>query len=206
MVRDEETLSDHKMLTFRAFATSAPPRLSRCLKDVNWGIFRADVEQAISIRPSDMNIHQKADFLIHSVTEALDIQAPLRASKTSTKPRWWSEEIQAMRAKLDKMHKQKRRRPGHRERLATLQREYKNKIKTARTESFKKFCSSHGSVPELAGMVRALTTKPGFSALISDAGGSAPVTHSQSHDNLLSHHFPSHLAIEPQGEAGGDKW
>ena len=37
MVNDEETLSDHKMLTFNTQATSAPPRLSRNLKDVNWG-------------------------------------------------------------------------------------------------------------------------------------------------------------------------
>merc|ERR1711978_662522 len=171
MVSDKETLSDHKMLTFRAFASSAPPRLSRNLREVNWNIFRADVEQTILGRANGMDVHQKADFLVRSVTEALDIQAPLRASKINTKPRWWSEEIQQMRTKLDKMHKRKRRRPGDRERLATLQGEYKYKIKAARSESFKKFCSSSGSVPELAGMVRALRTKPGFSALISDAGG-----------------------------------
>ena len=93
MVNDEETLSDHKMLTFNTQATSAPPRLSRNLKDVNWGVFRADVDGLVSCRARDMDLHQKADFLIRTVTESLDIQAPLRASRTKIKPRWWSEEI-----------------------------------------------------------------------------------------------------------------
>ena len=52
----------------------------------------------------------------------------------------------------------------------------------------------------MAGMVKALTSAPSFSALIKDPAGDAPVTHEESHGNLLNHHFPAHTDAPPPPE------
>ena len=197
-VSDEETLSDHKMVTFLASASLEPPRLARNLKNVDWALFRADVDARIMTQTWDMDIHQRAAAFIQVITAVLDEQAPPTAPKPKTKPRWWTEELENMRKTLDRMARRKSRRPEQREERANLQRDYKLAIKSARKESFRKFCSSPRSVSELAGMVKALTNKPSYSALIVDSRGRVPETHAGSHNNLLNHHFPSHQTQRSQ--------
>ena len=146
----------------------------------------------------DMDLHQRAAAFIQVITAVLDEQAPPTAPKPKTKPRWWTEELENMRKTLDRMARRKGRRPEQREERANLQRDYKLAIKSARKESFRKFCSSPRSVSELAGMVKALTNKPSYSALIVDSRGRVPETHACSHNNLLNHHFPSHQTQRSQ--------
>ena len=82
-----------------------------------------------------------------------------------------------------------------------LKDNYKHKIKEAKRESFRKFCSSPSSVSEMAGLVKAMASTPTFSALIANPTGDAPVTHEESHGNLLNHHFPLHTQAPPPHEA-----
>ena len=100
-VSDEETLSDHKMITFLASASLEPPRLARNLKNVDWALFRADVDARIMTQTWDMDIHQRAAAFIQVITAVLDEQAPPTAPKPKTKPRWWTEELENMRKTLD---------------------------------------------------------------------------------------------------------
>ena len=97
-----------------------------------------------------------------------------------------------MKKELRRLARVRKRRPADAARYQELRREYQRAMQKACKDSFRKFCSSASSVKELSGMVKALSTPPSFSALIADPQGNAPITHSQSHLNLLNHHFPAH--------------
>ena len=46
-VTDDETFSDHKMITFTATATPLPPRLTRNLRKMDWQLFRTEIELSL---------------------------------------------------------------------------------------------------------------------------------------------------------------
>ena len=196
-VSDDETFSDHKMITFTATATPLPPRLTRNLRKMDWQLFRTEIEGEIIMRGGYADLHERADFLTRTIVNALDRQAPLTAPKKRFEPDWWTEELADFRGRIDKLSRRKRRRPEESAALAVLKDNYKHKIKEAKRESFRKFCSSPSSVSEMAGMVKALASAPNFSALIKTPTGDAPVTHEESHGNLPNHHFPAHTDAPP---------
>ena len=64
------------MVTFDAKAAPQPPRLTRNLNKVDWDLFRGEVEERVASRVTEMDLHEKASFLVDAINQTLDKQAP----------------------------------------------------------------------------------------------------------------------------------
>ena len=135
---------------------------------MDWQLFRTEIEGEIIMRGGYADLHERADFLTRTIVNALDRQAPLTAPKKRFEPDWWTEELADLRGRIDKLSRRKRRRPEETASLAVLKDNYKHKIKEAKRESFRKFCSSPSSVSEMAGLVKAMLEclKAGMAAVV----------------------------------------
>ena len=111
-------------------------------------------------RDMEMDLHEKASFLVDVINQTLDKQAPLSAPKPKSLPRWWTEELGDMKKELRRLARLRRRRPADAARYQELRSEYQRAMQKACKDSFRKFCSSASSVKELSGMVKALSTPP----------------------------------------------
>ena len=74
-------------------------------------------------RVTEMDLHEKASFLVDAINQTLDKQAPPTAPKPKSLPRWWTEELGDLKKELRRLAKQKKRRPAEVARFHELRRE-----------------------------------------------------------------------------------
>ena len=162
-VSDNPSLSDHAYVRFKVTHDPGRGQLVRPLGRTDWGLFN----QALGVRlpPADAtlespdDIDSTAEGITSAILSAFDIACPSRwvSSKCKTSP-WWNSGL----ADLRKQTRQKLRRARNSDTAEDWdsyresQRLYKSEVKTAKSNSWKKYCEGLESLQPTARLFRFL--------------------------------------------------
>ena len=199
--------SDHRRIEFTLDFDFTIEVWSRCLRKGNWKKFQALLRQSLPrLQPP---VNWTRDFLDEMVInlnlkirQALDIACPLRkVNIKGPSNSWWSNDLEILQRTVRKRHRDWCRNRTE-QNYAIFKRhrnEYIKAVKTAKKESWEKFCSSIVDVKSLSKLIKSMTNpKMGEIGMLKNSKGST-TNGAEVLKELMDCHFPNSLDTIPLG-------
>ncbi|XP_046145681.1 uncharacterized protein LOC123988998 [Osmia bicornis bicornis] len=198
-VRDESTLSDHRLITFNLMGDreGGTGEAYRNPKATNWALYREGLEGRLKghcQRPRTVGeIEQAVKHLSSAVTQAYEDACPVKIGSSNKRVPWWNK-------KLDQARKDTRRllykamkantKPAW-DSYKRSQQAYKKLIRTSKRSAWKTFCKETEALPVVARLRRVFSTgpSPGLDRL-RRPDGSLTNNHKETLEHLIQTHFP----------------
>lgn len=211
-VDDEETLSDHRRISFQAMAgEELPPETTyRNPRATDWTSYREVLSGRLrgtdGRSRTEGGIEGDVESLQASIIHAYEAACPAKTRKVNKKVAWWNRELGKLRSASRRLLNKALRANSEENWAAyrSTQRTYKRLVRKSKTDAWRKFCKEVEALSTAARLRRIFTTgphiKPGGLVL---PGGSTVEKHEDVLAHLIEVHFPgSRLTRQgaPEGE------
>ncbi len=130
---EADMLSDHRLISFRIDKrpVKLESKLTRDIRTANWHLFRSLLKDELCFSSrhywSKADLEKESRHVTKSITDALDIVAPLKQRKSRGKPSIWSNpEYRALSNKVKAANRRRRRRPT--EHSIAKYKQYRNEL------------------------------------------------------------------------------
>lgn len=213
-VEDEETLSDHSLITWNITRPNARPKTTGhsgtprfCNKKTDWAKFDASFAASIALLEeaarecrSPGDAEAAAEMLNNNILEACRTSMPLVKQFRGSVP-WWTPELTRLRATARRLRRRSQRaraedREDRQREYREAQEIYRDTMATTRTTKWQEFCSRNSEKDPWGTAYRVIRGKRTATAAPANTrkpDGSLCSTIEESIENLLSHFFPDDL-------------
>ncbi len=192
------SMSDHKLISFNVSISCKTVQMDiRPYKKAEWSNFRTLLERRDPMIMMDpLQLEDTVDILYERLSDVLDLIAPRKVIKTSSKETWWTDSLTTKRLILKNMYKKRFVHERVVQKYRELKRDFNLSLRKARSESWKDFCTKAESATDISRLVQILENPPRRRMSVLQKDG-VPLGTEDSLKMLLSTHFPD-------GVIGGD--
>ncbi|CAB4045864.1 Hypothetical predicted protein, partial [Paramuricea clavata] len=190
-----ESLSDHKYLTFKFGSFIPNMEQRRNFRKANWEKFSEIVDKGIresQLLEKDVITCLDYSILQEVINKGLDVVSPLRTPSGKKPCRWWNNELSDLRVQLSKVGDKRRYSEEHHDRYKALRALYRKKIKEAKRESWRSFCTAARSAKDVSTLVKIIQGNPSKGVAILKGIDGYTSTPEESLGVLMETHFPEH--------------
>lgn len=209
-VSNEESLSDHRYLTFTLSGhITAKPTFRDCRR-TDWGMF-SDILTHSPAFSDNLDTRESLDIevntLTKTLTQAFEESCPPRTSKPRPTTPWWNQELSRLRRTARCLLRQALwlKTAESWDNYRTAQREYKMSTRAAKIKGWEKFCNEIEGISASAKMHKILAKDPSLKpGLILKEDGEYTKDEQGTLQRLMEVHFPGSIAQEhsPDGAHG----
>ena len=206
-VLEEDSLSDHRLIEFRLGIDTISIPSGRNPRNVDWDRYGELVTERLpnlkKLKSAEM-IEDATKKLEGTLINCFEELCPLRQSRQGKAVPWWNPELSKLRVRsrklLNKALKTKTEEDWANHRLT--QREYKKKVRQAKLESYRNFCSNVEEMRETARLCKVLHLDRSVRLdSIRKPDGSYTISKSETFNALLETHFPGSRTLS-EAESG----
>lgn len=210
-VLEDDSLSDHRYIEFRLAAETDSTPAGRNPRKADWTRFGDLVEERIRVVPilrRIAEIEEASNSLGRILIECYETVCPERRSRQGKVVPWWNAELTKLRKSSRRLQNRARKTGLEADWFAygELQKEYKRKVKSAKLDSYRKFCSELEDQRGTARLCKVLqknrTVK--LDALL-QPDGSYTNSRSEINDILFATHFPGCKVVDSRGDINSEK-
>ena len=210
-VLEEESLSDHRYITFQVTSETElkTPRIN--LRRTNWKRYRTELMERTRQAQQDITTTEELERQITNLTEAMNIAVkiatpnPRQKKNKNRNATWWTKELADLRKRTNtarKKHQSSREQEDY-EAYRTLQRKYTNMVKKEKRRGWQRFTTNIEKLHEAQRLTKILDKGPmPHMSLLTRPDGTNTETTEETLRHLLDTHFPDNKAINTQTEAG----
>ena len=153
-VTDWSTHSDHRMIELKVnFASNTLP-LTRNIRRTDWFKYESYIINSLPniLLFQECNLSEKAEQLETALTTAYEKACPMPKKTRQNKPKWWNKEVSKAKNIYEKYHRKYRieKSDSNHAEMRSSHNDYKRAIKTAKRDSWRKFCSDIDNLPDTA--------------------------------------------------------
>ena len=200
-VLEEDSLSDHKYISYQVGRYVPVEKEGRALKKADWGLFQRELEESLNEFTLTGDLDGDVDRFYEHLYVQLDKVAPRRKITSKRKSGWWTPALEAKREEL--LHfrqKNLMNDPGIARKVNGIRREYRSLIRKEKRKSWREFCSQATSAKDISSLVQIVgaDTVKGVSLL--KRGDRFAATAEESLSFLMATHFPDHLPADSAEE------
>ena len=197
-VLQEESMSDHKYITFKLQSKTTTTEPKRNPRRTNWNKYQKHIKKHLVVPypflPTKKEIEKQAQELTDLLTKAFKTatKKPKQTTKKANAP-WWTLELTNLRKNTT--HARNRylctKRQDHKEIWQDLRRTYSNTIQREKRRGWKTFTTKIESLPEAQRLTRILQQGDLPSPnLVKKPDGTYTQSPSEALQHLLDVHFP----------------
>ena len=198
-VADEESFSDHRLITFILSTRPITIRGGRYLfSKTKWDVFKQKITEPLPPLPLPFRSWSDVEATLKEVNEkiskAIEVSTPYAKASSARRGKVpWSKELDRLKKKVKQLSKSYHRSGTNEEwdSLADTKRKYKNELRKAKRSSWRTFCEECETMPQVARLNKIVSMDPGIKGtMLRYEDGSYTSTPEEALDYLLASHFP----------------
>ena len=207
-VREDDAMSDHRLITMKVQTGEHTTKKGRNLARADWSLFKETLKTSTTkwvepLRWNHSTIETELRHIMNEIDTALDIVAPITPFKPPSKPKWWNPDLQVLRTNIKRQYRRAVRAKTTDEWISyrTLRNDYTKSLRKAKRQTWQKFCSDTENPKGMAKLTTMLqrNTKHHL-GLLKGQDGKVKPNPEQSLQLLLDVHFPNSVRKDPTGE------
>ena len=212
-VNEDFQFSDHHRIDFKITISIKQPNPVRVLDKGDWTSFQGEMttkstEWTAPNQWSVQEIEEETTRLSEDINAALDVACPMiiPSYQTKLKPLWWTEDLFHLSNKVRNKRKlaQSTGLDKDYDRFRALKKEFKQAVRAAKQESWRKFVSTTKSPKEIAKLRKILQGQERNTVgLMKRSDGTFSSEPEETIKMLLSEHFPESKDVQPADDLTG---
>ena len=204
LVSEEESLSDHSWIIFDINRSTPSQKPYRDPKKTNWDLYGTEVKTRLGVQSqvkTAVELDSKVNILTEILSEAFEKACKMPRKRQKKQPLWWTTDIgKAMKVarKLKNQAKREQDIRKKREIVEVFKQKYqavKYLIRTAKRDSWRKYCESLTEQSETSRIRKLLSKDPIPLGMITKGDGTWTESSGEAIELLLQTHFPGCLDV-----------
>ena len=196
-VHEEASLSDHKMISFKADLGNTSTYYRRIFENANWTLFKTKVESKLQEKPfikktNPNSLDSNMKYINNILQESLNEICP-RVKITHKTKTPWNNELENLKRKTKKRKSKTIHSPTpiNREEYASQERDYKRELQRIERQCWRDFCSNEKSHKKLAKFPKPKRKEWESLHTLKQQNGEHTKTTKETLALFANHHFPS---------------
>ncbi|XP_043475031.1 uncharacterized protein LOC122506781 [Leptopilina heterotoma] len=165
-VSDEDSLSDHRLVTFRLESKDREHEWGRNSRSTDWASYREDLKASMACFPTSYRTRKElrlaAEYLRDSIICPFERNCVVKKMGFNGGSKWWTPRLEEHRKTVRKLLNKAKKRRHQRawNEYHTARDSYKKEVERARGVSWRSFCEGIERVPEASRLHKVLARDP----------------------------------------------
>lgn len=163
-VSDEESMADHKYITYSIETETRDESVHiRNPRKTDWSKYLVELKAHLPLLPNELSdvvvVETYCQRLTSTIIDAFQASCPLREKKVHKEPPWWNETIEKLRRQTRLMSNRARRTmlPEDYNSYRQVRSEYKKEIRRSKRCTWRKFCEEISTMPPVCRIQKAMS-------------------------------------------------